>query len=210
MFAITTEDSVDLAIVQRVLEVLILHVMVQVVVGLRVVDGVYIDVSVGAEKGFFEERVMLLGVSGVDGVKILWLVVGFRDGQGLLDPIYGGVCDTEPGESEDVIFVSTAHNVEEMFLGDPFNVGVEGTSITYRTSFVHSLIHIANSDGGGKFFGGEVMFPDKLPVNAGDVSTRVYQCRGVDNFEGVWGCDQLNRDMHRFVWSGYKYRGVCY
>ena len=34
-------------------------------------------------------------------------------------------------------------------------------------------------------FRGYDMFPDKLPVNAGDVSTRVYQCRGVDDFEGV-------------------------
>ena len=42
------------------------------------------------------------------------------------------------------------------------------------THFVHALIYILDCDGGGKFFCGELMFPDKLPVDVGDVSTRVY------------------------------------
>ena len=70
-FAIASEDPVDLAIVQRVLEVLILRVVVQVVVETRVVDGVYVYVAVGAGKGFSEERVVSLSVGGVGGVKIL-------------------------------------------------------------------------------------------------------------------------------------------
>ena len=72
-----------------------------------------------------------------------------------------------------------------MFLGDPFDVGVEGASIADRTSFVRSLINVSNSDGGGEFLGGESVLSDKLPVNARDVGTGVYQCRRVDNFEGV-------------------------
>ena len=86
-----------------------------------------------------------------------------------------------------------------MFLSDSFDVGVEGASVTDCTGFVHGLINIANGNGGGKFFGGESVFPDELPVYAGDVGTGVYQCRGVDDFEGVRGGNQLNRDTHRFI-----------
>ena len=138
------------------------------------------------------------------------MIAGFRDGQGLSDPVDGGVRCAEPGESEDDVFASTAHDIEEMFLGYPFDVGVEGASVADCTSFVRSLIYVTNGNGGGEFFGGEMMFPDKLPVNARDVSTGVYQCRGVDDFEGVRGGDQLYRDTYRFVRSGYKYRGARY
>ena len=126
----------------------------------------------------------------------------------MFDPVNGGVHDAEPGESKDDILTSTAHDVEEMFLSNSFNIGVEGASIMNCTSFVCSLVDVANSNGGGEFLSGELMFSDKLPVDAGDISTRVYQCRGVDDFEGVRGGDQLYRDTHRFVQSGYKYRGI--
>ena len=86
-----------------------------------------------------------------------------------------------------------------MFLGDPFDVGIEGASVADGTSFVRSLINITNSDGGGEFLGRESVFSDKLPVNARDVSTGIYQYGGVDDFEGVQGGDQLNRDAHRFI-----------
>ena len=62
------------------------------------------------------------------------------------DPIYDGVHGTEPGESEDDVLMSTAHDIEEMFLDNPFDVGVKGASIANCTGFVHSLIDIANSD----------------------------------------------------------------
>ena len=68
MFAIISEDSVDLAIVQRVLEVLVLCVMVKVFIELRVIESVYVYVSMGVEEGFFEEGVMPLGVCGVGRV----------------------------------------------------------------------------------------------------------------------------------------------
>ena len=127
------------------------------------------------------------------------MVARLRDGQGLSDPVNGGVCGTEPGESEDDVFTAAAHDVEEMLLGNPFNVGVEGASVANCTSLVSSLVHIANGDGGGEFLRMEAVFSDKLPVYAGDVSTGVNQCGGVDDFEGVRGGDQLNRDMHRFI-----------
>ena len=72
-----------------------------------------------------------------------------------------------------------------MFLGNLFDIGIEGVSITNCTSFVCGLVNIANCDGGGEFLGGESVFSDKLPVDARDVGTRVYQCRGVDDFQSV-------------------------
>ena len=71
MFAITVEDPVDLVIVQRVLEVLILHVMVKVVIEVGIIDSIYVDMAVGSGKWFPEEGVMPLGVGGVGRVKIL-------------------------------------------------------------------------------------------------------------------------------------------
>ena len=88
-----------------------------------------------------------------------------------------------------------------MFLSNPFDVDIEGASIAYCTGLVRSLIYVANGNGRGEFLGGESVFPDKLPVVAGDVGTGVYQCGGVDDFEGVRRGDQLNRDMHRFIRS---------
>ena len=88
----------------------------------------------------------------------------------------------EPGESKDDVLTSTAHDIEEMFLGNPFDVYVKGAGIADCTSFVRGLVHIVNCNAGSKLFGGEAVFSDKLPVNAGDVSTGVYQCRGVDDF----------------------------
>ena len=61
-----------------------------------------------------------------------------------------------------------------MLLGNPFNVGIQGASITDCASFVRSLVDVVNSNGGGEFFGEEMMFSDKLPVDARDVGTRVY------------------------------------
>ena len=113
------------------------------------------------------------------------MIIGFRDGQGLPGSINGGVHNVEPRESKDDILLATAHDVEEVFLGNPFNICIESTGVADSTSLVHSLINIVNSNGGGKFLSGEMMFPDELPVDAGDVSTRIYQCGEVDNFEGV-------------------------
>ena len=100
-------------------------------------------------------------------------------------PIDGGVHGAEPGESEDNILATTAHDVKEMLLGDPFNVGVEGASVMDCTSFVCSLIDVMNSNRGGKFLSGEMVFSDKLPVNARDVYTRVYQGEGVNSFQSM-------------------------
>ena len=102
------------------------------------------------------------------------MIAGLGDGQSLSDPVDGRVGGVEPGESKDDVFSSTACNVEEMLLDNPFDVGIEGASVADCASFVHSLVNVMNSDGGGEFLGGEAVFSDKLPVNAGDAGTRVY------------------------------------
>ena len=68
MFTVALEDPIDKAIVQIVLEVLVLHVMIQVVVKMRVIDSVYVDVSVSSGKGFVEEGVMLLDICSMDRI----------------------------------------------------------------------------------------------------------------------------------------------
>ena len=80
----------------------------------------------------------------------------------------------EPGKSEDEVFSAAPHDIEEMFLCNPFDICVKGASIVNYTSFVCSLVHVSDCDGGSKFFGGESMFSDKLPVNARDVSARIH------------------------------------
>ena len=90
------------------------------------------------------------------------------------NPVDGAVGGAEPGESKDDVFASAIHDVEEVFLIDLFDVGVESASVVDGASFVCCLVDVADSDEGHKFLGGESMFSDKLPVDARDVSTRVY------------------------------------
>ena len=90
------------------------------------------------------------------------------------DPVNGGAHNVEPKESEDDVFSATLHDVEEMFLGNPFNVHVEGAGIADCTSLVHGLVHISDHYRRSKFLGGESIFSDKFPVDTGDISTRVY------------------------------------
>ena len=103
---------------------------------------------------------MSLGSSGLSGVKILWLITGLRDSQSLSGLVDSGVGDMEPEKSEDDVFLATTHDVEEIFLGDPFDVHVQGTGIVDGTCFIHGLIDILNNDKGCKFLSGELVFPD--------------------------------------------------
>ena len=92
----------------------------------------------------------------------------------MFNPVNSRIHGAEPGKFGDGVFLSAAHDIEEMFLGDLFDVCIESASVVDCTSFVHGLVHIADSDGGGEFLGGETVFPDKLPVNARDISIRVH------------------------------------
>ena len=65
------ENPVDSMIVQGVLEVLILHVVVEVIIEARIIDSVYVDVVVGSGKWFPEEGIMPLGIGSMGRVEIL-------------------------------------------------------------------------------------------------------------------------------------------
>ena len=65
-------------------------------------------------------------VSKVYRVEVLELITFFRDGDGLARPVDGGVGDLESRKFEDDIFSFTRHDMEEMFLGNSFDVGEKG------------------------------------------------------------------------------------
>ena len=88
----------------------------------------------------------------------------------------------EPGKSKDDILFATAHDIEEMPLSNLFKDHIKGTNIVDCTSLVYSLVYIPNCNRETKFFHRELVFSDKIPVNTGDIGTRVNQCERVDNF----------------------------
>ena len=92
----------------------------------------------------------------------------------MFGPVDDGVHSSEPGESKDDILLTTAYDVEEMLLSNPFNVGIEDVSVMDCTSLVHCSVNIMNGNRGDEFFCGELIFSDELPVDAGNISTRVY------------------------------------
>ena len=71
MFTIALKDPINEAVVQGVLEVLVLHVMVQVIIEARIIDSVYVDMAMSSWKRFLKEGVMPLGVCGMSRVEIL-------------------------------------------------------------------------------------------------------------------------------------------
>ena len=62
-------------------------------------DGVHVYVSRGFDGGTDEVRFMVFGVRGEGTEQFLGLVKGFFDGDGLVDPVDGGVDILQPGES---------------------------------------------------------------------------------------------------------------
>ena len=109
----------------------------------------YVDMLMSFGRGSSEEGVRLLGIGSMGGVEVSQLVIGFRDSQSLSSSVNGGVHGTKQGEFEDDVFLAIAHDIEEMFLSDPFHVGINGASVADCTSFVCHLVHISDGDGGG-------------------------------------------------------------
>ena len=70
-FIIALEDPVDLAIVQRVLEVLILRIVVEIVIEAGIIDSVYVDMVMSAWEGLPEKGIISLGISSMGGIKVL-------------------------------------------------------------------------------------------------------------------------------------------
>ena len=116
-------------------------------------------------------------------------------------PVNSRVHDSKLGKSEDNVLSAAVHDIEEMFLDNLFDVCVESVSIANCKGFICCLVHILDCDEGSKFFHKESVFSDELPFYTGYISTRVYQCGGVNDFECVREGDQLNGDSHRSVGS---------
>ena len=106
-------------------------------------------------------------------------------------PVNGGIGDLELGEPKDDIFPATRHDVEEMFLHNTLYVGKKGAGKVDFPIFVQGLVNISYFDGNIKFHGGEGVFSNKLPVDAGDVCTTVNQGMSVNNFQHVGRGDEL-------------------
>ena len=100
----------------------------------------------------------------------------------MFSPVNSGVCDAEPEESKNDVFPTATHDVEEVFLCNPFNVCVKSASVMDCAGFVCGLVYIVDKNRGGEFLDGELVSPDKLSVDAADISARVYQHRGVNDF----------------------------
>ena len=62
-------------------------------------DGIHIDMLWGFDRGSYEVGLMSFGVGGEGTEQFLGLVKGFFDGDGLVDPVDGGVDILQPGES---------------------------------------------------------------------------------------------------------------
>ena len=62
-------------------------------------DGVYIDMPWGFDGGSDEVGFVAFGVGGKREEEFLGLVKGFFDGDGLIDPVDGGVDIFQPGKS---------------------------------------------------------------------------------------------------------------
>ena len=133
----------------------------------------FMYMSMGPGEGFLE-GVMSLGICSMGGIQVFQLVIGFRSSQSLSHPVNGGVCDTKLGESKDDILQVTAYDVTEVFLSNPFDVCVKGINVIDSICFIYGLVHVLDNNGGSKFFSRELVFSDKLPVDARDVNTRVY------------------------------------
>ena len=62
-------------------------------------DGIYVDMSWRFDGGSDEMGFVVFGISGEREEEFLGLVKGFFDGDGLVDPVDGGVDIFQPGES---------------------------------------------------------------------------------------------------------------
>ena len=97
-------------------------------------------------------------------IELFCLVCGGVNGKGLFLPVDCGVGLGKPGESEDDIFLSTIHYVEENFMEYSSGVDGEHGGETDVTSFVWGGVSILCQDGGFEASLGELVLFYKVPV----------------------------------------------
>ena len=93
------DDPIDGTVLFSVNDVFALGLPVVISKEVLVGDSVYVDVSQGFDRGSNEVGLMTFGVGREREEEFLGLVEGFLDGDGLVDPIDGGVDIFQPGKS---------------------------------------------------------------------------------------------------------------
>jgi hypothetical protein len=126
------------------------------------------------------------------------LIGGFRDGDHWFFPINDGISGAKPGESEDDIFVSTVHDMEDGFLGNSFNVNEECHGIKNVAFLIGGLVDIFDFDGYRKAISGQLVLSNKGPVDTGDFCSIVNKSRGFNGFKSVRRCHKANGDLYCF------------
>jgi len=111
----------------------------------RICDGIYVNVARRASGGF-EEGVVSFVVDFVRGEEEFGFIDRFVDGESPGGPIDDWVGSPQPGESQDYV-VFERHNVEGYFLGNPFDVGEEGTGVLDISFLVEGSIGVSGADG---------------------------------------------------------------
>jgi hypothetical protein len=114
------DNSVDDSIFNCPEEVLVLFLPVIELIEFLVGNGVDMNISGGSECGTFEVGVVMGGVHGVGKEEVFRLVEEFRNRQGSLGPIDGGIDFFEPGESKNDVLTSKGEDMEHDSSSDSF------------------------------------------------------------------------------------------
>ena len=75
--------------------------------------------------------------------------------------------------------------MEDDLPGDPFTIEEEGGGEVDYSLAVDGVIGVSGIDWFFQLGSGEGVFPDKLPIEAGNAGTTVNKGVGVDGFQGV-------------------------
>ena len=87
--------------------------------------------------------------------------------------------------------------MEGDFSGNILNIEEEGGGEANYSFAVNGVIGVSRVDRLFQPCGGEGMFPDEPPVEAGDAGAAVNEGAGVNGFQGVQWFDKLDWDLHR-------------
>jgi hypothetical protein len=86
-------------------------------------------------------------------------------------PVDSGVDLLDPRESKNDIFLATMHDIEFYCLEDSCDSDVQEAGEFYIPIFVFRLVDVSNRDGMRESFFWEVVFVDKMPIDARDVGS---------------------------------------
>ena len=124
------------------------------------------------------------------------LVEGFLDGDGFVDPVDGGIDVFQPGESQDNILVSQVHDVEGGLASYSSNIEEQGGGKPDYSFRVNGVVRVSGLNGFLEALGGDSLFSNEPPVDAGDTRSTIDQGSGFNGFHRVRGDNKLDWDLH--------------